>query len=225
MSGERFSDDELRRAFQAYGDRPGGADDLDPDRVWDAVEGARSAEERRAVVDALASQPEAGLTWRLAHALKGDAKAPEAEAEVLPLRRRLWLAAPLAAAAALMITVMQSPFMGMPKPAYRDAVEQGAISAGADSSFSRSDFVLRWSAVDGATRYAVRVTTDAFEPVAAQENLTATEFHIAPEALQRFRAGTTLLWQVTAFVAGETVRSSTFTARLRDARKVKEMDR
>ena len=218
MSGDRFSDEELQKAFQAHGDRPGHADDLDPEKVWDAVEGVGSAEARRALVDSLAAQPEAGLTWRLAHALQGDAETPEAEAEVVPIRRRrLWLAAPLAAAAAVLLaTVVPLSFTG-PKPEYRDGVESAEITARADSRLSRSNFVLRWSAVDGATRYAVRVTTEAFEPVAADENLAVAELRIAPSALERFKAGTTLLWQVTAFVEGEPVRSSTFTARLLDA--------
>jgi hypothetical protein len=77
----------------------------------------------------------------------------------------------------------------------------------------RDDFVLRWQELEGA-RYDVRVMTTDLDEIAVVTDLKATELRLGEE-LAGLAAGTTLLWQVEAYLpSGERVPSLTFRAQL-----------
>jgi hypothetical protein len=70
----------LRAAFRS-GDAPEqDGEPVDPDRIWRAVTGESSPEERREVIARVAADPAWATAWRLAHALSQAAAAAPQEA-------------------------------------------------------------------------------------------------------------------------------------------------
>ena len=82
MSERHWHDDEpLLQAFQALpASTTGACGTEDLDRVWAAVAGELPADERRALVDRMATDPALAEAWRVAHALRRD-RAADADVE------------------------------------------------------------------------------------------------------------------------------------------------
>ncbi|MCA9488949.1 MAG: hypothetical protein KC621_03480 [Myxococcales bacterium] len=68
-----MTDDELRAAFRNVRFPVLAGEPLAASLIWDAVHGELSPERTAAVVDRVAADPEAALSWRLAMAL-GDGR-------------------------------------------------------------------------------------------------------------------------------------------------------
>ena len=187
---------------------------IDAGRIFDALHGDVTAEERRALVDELIANPDAAEAWRLAQELAPPASA----ASVTPADRRAWRWWSAAAAAVLAVVAVwqvADPWRSADPPGYR-STEQRAIASllPADLPLSRSAPVLRWTGIDGA-RYRVTVLTPALDVVEEANNLSPPEYTLSADVLARLPAGSQLLWQVEARVAGEgNIVSPTFTVRV-----------
>jgi len=126
----------------------------------------------------------------------------------------------LAAAAGLVLAIglawqLPGPWRESTDPVYR-SVDGRSISSlvPEDVPLPRRAPVLRWTAIEGA-RYRVRVLTADLEPLDEVSNLPVPEHTLRPEMLSGLPAGTVLLWQVEADVAGAAaVVSPTFRVRL-----------
>lgn len=220
VTDNRSADDTLRAAFQSLSDadrREASSDDID--RVWRALDGTLGAEERRELIDRLASDPALAEAWRVAQELHrasgGNANARAASRQPLGGWRRGWLAA----AAVLLITV--SAVFLFQRPRQMDdtfrAVEGYSVESliGADATLSRNEFRLRWSPGPPDTRYQVRVTTEDLQMLMVAADLGAAEFVVPAETLASVASGNRVLWQVDARLpGGERISSATFTARV-----------
>jgi len=210
----------LRAALRALADgaRPG-EKCPPPERLWATLRAELPVEQRREVIDHMASCPSCAEAWRLAVEIHPDpqpAAAPE---------RRSWLATlftappfvPLAAAAALVmaigtgLVVLREPRPPSP-PGYRAAGPSAIRSLlPEDEPLPREAFRLRWSPGPEGARYDVRVTTGSLEPVASAQGLIEPSYLVPESALASLPAGTRLLWQVEARLPdGERRDSPTF---------------
>jgi hypothetical protein len=201
----------LREALASLAGKGSGS--VDPERVFDALHGNLSAEERRAVVDELVVNPDAAETWRLAREL-----APEPAAAAVPTGRETWRWLSIAAAAVLAVGLAWR-FLGPPgspeEPAYR-SVEQRTITSllPQGAVLSRTQPVLRWTAVEGA-RYRVRVLTSDLEVLQETGELTGPEYTLSADVLRRIPSGGQFLWQVEGRVRGSAaIVSPTFNTRV-----------
>jgi hypothetical protein len=187
---------------------------VDAGRIFDALHGEVTADERRAVVDELIANPDAAEAWRLAQ----DLAPPASGTAVAPLDRGAWRWWAVAAAAVLALGVawqFANPWRSPETPVYR-STEQRTIASLLLSGepLSRNAPVLRWTGIDGA-RYRVTVLTPTLDVVAEADNLSAPEYTISGDALARFPPGAPLLWQVEARIPGEgSIVSPTFTVRV-----------
>ena len=185
----------------------------DTERVFDAMHGNLSPEERRAVVDELVLNPDAAEAWRLARELAPDPPAAAASTRRQP---RLWMSI---AAAAVLVAGLTWQFVnprGSPdEPAYR-SIEQRTITSllPPAAALSRTQPVLRWTALDGA-RYRVRVLTPELEVMEETGELTTPEHTLGPDVLRRIPSGGQILWQVEGRIRGSAVVvSPTFSVRV-----------
>ena len=187
---------------------------VDAGRIFDALHGEVSADERRAVVDELIANPDAAEAWRLAQ----DIAPPASVTAAMPTDRGTWRWWSVAAVAVLAIGLawqFANPWRSAEAPAYR-STEQRAIASLLPSSqpLSRNAPVLRWTGIEGA-RYRVTVLTPALDVIEEADNLRAPEHTISADALARFSPGAPLLWQVEARIPGEgSIVSPTFTVRI-----------
>jgi hypothetical protein len=187
---------------------------VDAGRIFDALHGDLSAEERRAVVDELIANPDAAQAWRLARELAPPASVTPA----IPRDRGAWRWWTAAAAAVLAVGLawqLADPWRSGESPAYR-STEQRAIGSllPPGQPLSRKDPVLRWTGIDGA-RYRVTVLTTTLDVIEEANNLTAPEYTISADVVARLPAGSQLLWQVEASIAGEgSIVSPTFSVRV-----------
>ncbi|HEY7169348.1 MAG TPA: hypothetical protein VH417_00805 [Vicinamibacterales bacterium] len=221
MNDDRLRDERLRAAFQRLGetaDDACSADDLD--RVWRAVAGELSGDERRALIDRLAANPALAQAWRAAHELQStrQADAPAAVAASRRVRRPpfQWLAAAavlLLAAGGIVIIQRSRP----PVDTFRStsgAALESLIPT--DASLPRNDFRLRWTPGPPDSRYQLRVTTADLRVLATATGIPQAEYVVPSEALSSVRTGERVLWQVDATLAsGERQSSATFAARIR----------
>ena len=203
---------QLRAALASLRSDAGTA--IDAGRIFDALHGTVAADERRAVVDELIANPDAAEAWRLAQELAPPVSAMSA----VPVHRGTWGWWSAAAVALLAVGVawqFADRWRSADPPAYR-STEQRAIGSllPSDQPLSRKDAVLRWTGIAGA-RYRVTVLTTALEVIEEANNLTAAEYTISADVLARLPAGSQLLWQVEASIAGEgSITSPTFTVRV-----------
>lgn len=233
MSFEPRDSSTLRRAFSALAD-DATQERVDDERVWQAVRGELSEEERHALIEELPHRPALAESWRIAMALSEEL---DGASDAVPQRRpeiasqgtlpraatrsrrksTLWISA-WAAAAALVafVGLQQVPWSPLENaPAYRVADDQRIVS-GLDEQVAlpRHDFTLRWSALEGA-QYRLRVLRPDLQVVVETERLDKTEFRVAAEDLEGIADGTQLLWQVDARLAdGTSLTSATFFATL-----------
>jgi hypothetical protein len=220
VTDDRSVDETLRAAFQSLGNaerRECSSDDLD--RVWRALDGTLAAEERRELIDRLATEPALAEAWRVAHELRAaggvDVKAAAAPRQPVAGWRREWLAA----AAVLLAAVSAVLFFQWVRPA-DDTFRSGegyAVESliGADVTLPRSEFRLRWTAGPPDTRYQVRVTTEDLRVLTIAADLPAAEYVVPGETLTSVASGNRVLWQVDARLpGGERISSATFTTRV-----------
>ncbi len=225
MSAEEPQDvARLREAFASVRE-PAGGRPVDAERIFDALHGNLSAQERQAVVDELLTNPEAAEVWRLAKEMAPNAAAevsvPAAEGTA-PAGERAeggatWRWMSIAAAAVLMVGAgwLLNPWREVNAPVYR-GVESRAIASAVpmDAVLPRAQPVLRWTGVAGA-KYRVRVLTPELEVLEESAESPALEFTPSAETLGRIPAGGRLVWQVEGRLTdGGTIVSPTFSARV-----------
>jgi hypothetical protein len=221
VNDDRLRDERLRATFQRLGETAGdecSADDLD--RVWRAVAGELSGDERRQLIDRLAVNPSLAQAWRVAHELQVTKRA-EQPAKASAFRRgRLGSLRWLAAAAVLVLAAGGIALLQRSRsPADTFRATGGAALESlipADASLPRDDFRLRWTPGPPSTRYQVRVTSADLQVLSIATGLPDAEYVVPSEALSPVRAGERVLWQVDAtFPSGERISSATFAARIR----------
>ena len=181
----------------------------DSERVFSALHGEMSAEDRREVVDELVRNPHAAAAWRLARELEPD------EPSVAEARSRAWTWISVAAMVAIAAgAAWQFQPWSADAPVYRSAEPRTIESRlPEDVRLPRAEPVLRWSAIDGA-RYRVRVLTPELD-LLDEADVAAPEYRLPPEVLRQIRARGAIFWQVEARVDGASpVVSPTFTASL-----------
>lgn len=188
---------EVARFREALGSLPGEGREVDAGRLFDALHGDLSAEERRAVVEELVANPDAARAWRLARELAPN----PAVAGVV--RRAVWTWLPVAAAVVLAVGLgwrLLGP--GSAPPVYRGA-ESRTIASELPSGavLRRTEPVLRWTGLEGA-RYRVRVLTADLELLEEVDELREPRMTIGADALRRVAPGGRILWQVEGRVPG-----------------------
>ncbi len=134
---------------------------VDAERIFEALHGDVTAEERQAVVDELITNPDAAEAWRLAQELAPPASAPSV---MSPDRGawRWWAAAAVAVVAIGVGSQFVGPWRSVEPPVYR-STEQRSIASllPAGQPLSRNNPVLRWTGIDGARYRADRVDAGA----------------------------------------------------------------
>ena len=215
---EQAGDEMLRQAFQALGARSGGeCSDEDRDRVWRAVSGDMPADERRTLVERLATDPGLAEAWRVADELWSASQG--AAARVADTPARLWRPTWLAAAALLVLAVGAGVVIQDTAPAEDEFRSGGGYVVESlvpfEATLPRENVRLRWSPGPEGSRYAVRVTTEDLRVLDTATDLTVPELVVAPERFAAIPPGTRVLWQVDAALpGGGTVSSRTFVARV-----------
>jgi hypothetical protein len=207
----------LREAFASLEGH--GADArVDPERVFDALHGDVSREERQLVVEQLLTNPAAAEAWRLAREMRPDAVESAAERDPKQSTRpATWKRMAVGAAAVLAVglawQLIQPHEEG--EPTYRSVESRAIRSALAQGTeLSRTQPVLRWTGMDGA-RYRVRVLTADLQVLEESAGSSAREHTLSPETLGRIPPGGRLLWQVEARLPGEgVITSPTFSLRV-----------
>jgi hypothetical protein len=191
----------MREAFAA---RPAtaaaGHDCPEPGRIWDAVRGQLTAEERRTIVAGVAVCGRCAEAWRLARELAGDA-APATPSVPAPARPRWVLPAiaTAALAAAVVLIVVLAGGGRAPRPselrggtgaaAIAPLVPDGAV-------LPRDAFELRWTAADPGSRYDLTLFTADLVPVYVAPELTTASHRVPPPALRGQAAGAVLYWSL-----------------------------
>ncbi|MCX4246776.1 fibronectin type III domain-containing protein [Paraliomyxa miuraensis] len=214
-------DQALREAF-ARGGTPG-SEPVDPHELWAVVRGEAERETAARLTERLARDATLLEEWTIARAFAEqatDADEREGSTEVAANTRshRSWsILAAVAAAVLLAVLVWPAPEDLRYEPGSHE-VRSGTAStlrSTVDGPLHRTDATLSWTAVEGATRYEVQVTTDDLEPVLTARDLTRPTVTIDPARLRALPPGTTLLWRVEAVVGdGTRERSETFTTAL-----------
>ena len=227
----------LRRAFSTYDDPEIEAEEIDAERIYLAAAGELPEDERRAVIDQVATSAAAGEIWRLAVELqRAEAKGAQEDeeaafeadeldeqpsGEVLPFRvaapapRRFFLRRTLTAIAAVLAVAIGFGLwtrMHAPAPELRGAGSALSATISDGASLPRGAFRLVWVPLpDAGVRYTVRVTTEDLRQVAEARRLEAPSYLVPESALAVLPAGTRLLWQVEARAAdGRTVASPAY---------------
>lgn len=186
---------------------------IDSGRIFDALHGDVSVEQRRALVDELLTDGDAAEAWRLALELAPE---PHARPRAFLVRRGGWMS--MAAAAALVAMIgwqLTAPQRPADQPSYRGFNGPRIASALPPGvAITRVTPTLRWTGVEGA-RYRVRVLRTDLTVIAQSDELTLTEYTLKSGALDQIPAGAQILWQVTAHIPTEgIVESPTFYARV-----------
>ena len=208
--------DETTRLREAFASLSGGRTEsgsTDAGRIFDAVHGEMSAEERRAIVDELATDADAAEAWRLAREL-----APEPAAAHAPPRRDAWKWLSIAAAMVLAAGLgwrLISPGAPTPTPGYRSGEQRTIASAlPPGAPLSRARPTLQWTALEGA-RYRVRVLTPELAVLVESGELTSPTYTLSDDVVRRVAPGAAILWQVEARMPENgVVVSPTFSVRL-----------
>jgi hypothetical protein len=206
----------LRRAFASLRD-DGSSEPVESERIFEALHGDMSPEERQAVVDALLTNPSAAESWRLAREMSPEPAAGTRPDRVPESRGPRWQWISVAAAVLLAAGVgwQFAPWRAADEPVYR-GVEARAIASALPprSDLSRAQPVLRWSGIDGA-RYRVRVLTADLQLLAESMEIATHEYTLGPDVLARVAPGAQVLWQVEARIPGEgVITSPTFSNRV-----------
>ncbi|HEV7667626.1 MAG TPA: hypothetical protein VGS22_03815 [Thermoanaerobaculia bacterium] len=227
----------LRRAFSTYEDPEVEAEEIDAERIYRAAAGELPEDERRAVIDQVATSAAAGEVWRLAIELqRAEAKAAQETeeesfapeviltqpvGEVVPFRRPVPAPIPvfrrrfLTAIAALLAATIGFGLwtrMHAPAPTLRGAGSALSTTIEDGARLPRGAFRLAWTpSAEPGTRYTVRVTTEDLRPVAEARRLETASYQVPEAALAALPAGTRLLWLVEARTTdGRTIASPAY---------------
>jgi hypothetical protein len=206
----------LRRAFASLRD-DGTSEPFDSERIFEALHGDMSPDERQAVVDELLTNPAAAESWRLAREMAPESDVTAAVDRARDSRRPTWHWISVAAAVLLVAGVgwQFAPWRAADEPVYRGVESRAIVSAlpqGGD--VSRAQPVLRWNVVEGA-RYRVRVLAPDLQLLEESPETAAAEYTLTPQALARIPPAGQILWQVEARIPGEVVVTSpTFSNRV-----------
>jgi hypothetical protein len=227
----------LRRAFSTYDDPELEVEEIDAERIYLAAAGELPEDERRAVIDQVATSAAAGEIWRLAVELqRAEAKGVQEDedaafevgelddqpaGEVIPFRvaapapRRFFPRRSLTTIAAVLAVAIGFGLwtrMNAPAPELRGAGSALGATISDGATLPRDAFRLVWVPVpEAGVRYTVRVTTEDLRQVAEARRLEAPSYLVPKAALAAFPAGTRLLWQVEARGAdGRTVASPAY---------------
>jgi hypothetical protein len=220
VTDDRAADERLKTAFHALGAGNGrecSSDDLD--RVWRAMDGTLGADERRELIDRLASDPDLAEAWRVARELHAASEA-HAPARTAPRRAVTgWRSGWLAAAAVLLAAIGSVVVFQRIQPAddtFRAGDSYSVESLiDAAAALPRDQFRLRWTPGPPDTRYQVRVTTEDLQVLTVAADLPAAEVVVARDSLSPVASGGRVLWQVTARLSGgRTITSATFVTRV-----------
>lgn len=227
----------LRRAFSTYDDPELEAEEIDAERIYRAAAGELPEDERRAVIDQVATSAAAAEVWRLAVDLQraeakatqeieeesfADEESPAPPAgEVVPFRRPV--AAPIHVSRRRLLTALAALLaatigfglwtrMHAPAPTLRGAGSVLSTTIEDGASLPRGAFRLAWTPlVEPGTLYTVRVTTEDLRPIGEARRLETASYQVPEAALAALPAGTRLLWQVEARTAdGRTVASPAY---------------
>ncbi len=222
MTEPHASDERLTKAFQALQETDADVPDDVRERIWLAVSGALSAEERREVIELTATHPSHALAWRVAHEMWRAAEAGEHAPSATATHRRAMTWAPRWLAAAAVVVLGTT--LGVWSLLNRPTSDQLRTSTGyrveslmpTGTALPRDDLRLRWTPGPAGSRYRVSVTTQELEVLATAEELETNEWVVPAGALVRLGAGATVLWQVDATLPdGERITSETFPVDLR----------
>ena len=189
----------FREALARLADEPGWSE-VDAERVFSALHGDVSSDERNAMVDELIRNPQAALAWRLARELEP----PGRPGRRLMTAPRTWMAI-----AATVAIVAGAAWLFVPwrsgTPVFRTG-EARTISSRlpAGERLVRAAPVLRWSPVEGA-RYRVRVLTADLDLLDESDDLAEPEYRLRDDVLQKIPSGARILWQVEARAGGAAV--------------------
>jgi len=208
MSADESAD--LARLRTALASLQGdGQSRVDAGRIFDAVHGQLSAEERHALVEELLSDPDAAEAWRLAIELAPALAAAPLSSQGWPR----WFAL----AAMILLAVGAGWWFTRPSPdvVYRGGGQPAIVSTlPADTVLMRARPLLRWRGIEGA-RYRVRILTPELELLAESAELRESQYLVEKTVLERVPSGGRLLWQVEGRLRdGTVVMSPTFTARV-----------
>jgi ferric-dicitrate binding protein FerR (iron transport regulator) len=199
----------LREALARLADEPGWPE-ADAERVFSALHGDVSAEERRAVIDELIRNPKAAEAWRLARELEP----PDRAGRRLMPAPMTWMAI-----AATVAIVAGAAWLFVPwrsgTPVFRTGESRTIASLLPDDArLSRAAPVLRWTPVEGA-RYRVRVLTAELDLLDESDDLSAPEYRLSEDVLRKIPGGSRILWQIEARAGGAAVVvSPTFSVQL-----------
>jgi hypothetical protein len=208
-------DSRLRAAFTVLAETAKPTDACPPaERLWAAARGELIPETTQEVVLHTATCGVCAEAWRLAVDVAREAGESTRAA---PRRsRRRWLAgagAAVVAAAALLLFLL---WKREEEPIYRG--DPSAIASRLDEAvpLPRDAAVLRWTSAGEGARYTIRVSSEDFDLLWEQPDVTATEITVPAAALAAVPAGKRVLWQVEAVRSdGARVASPTFFAALR----------
>jgi len=188
---------------------------VDPARIFDALHADLSDQERQALVDEMAGDPEALEAWRLAMELAPDSAASVSAVSPRPASTWKWLGI----TAGLLLSVGLAWQLAAPwreaAPAYSSTDPRSIASLLPEGEpLSREEPVLRWTAIDNA-RYRVRVFTADLQPLAEAADLLTPTYRLPADLVNRLPGTAVVLWQVEADAPGAaTIVSPTFSARL-----------
>jgi hypothetical protein len=188
----------------------------DVERIWQAVSGKLEIEQRRDLIDRMATDPALAQAWRVAHELE---RARNGESSLTVAQSRPWmLNAFMGLAAMLILGVGVKVFYldRTPSDVYRAGVTYTIEpSIASDAPLPRDAFVLRWKPGPDGSRYSVRVTTEDLKLLTTATDITSPQLTVPQESLAPLPAGARVLWQVVMSVpSGDTVSSQTFVVRV-----------
>jgi hypothetical protein len=184
----------LREALASLADEPDWPE-VDSERLFSALHGDMSPEERRVVVDGLIRNPQAAAAWRLARELEPDEPAGAASP---PWK---WMSI-----AAMLVIVAGAGWLMLPwrteTPVFRGGEPRSIASRLPDDvPLSRAEPVLRWTGIEGA-RYRVRVLTPELELLDEGEDLAEPAYRLPEDVVGKIPAGGRILWQIEGRVGG-----------------------
>lgn len=184
----------FREALAALANEPDWPD-VDSERLFAALHGDMSPEERRVVVDGLIRNPQAAAAWRLARELEPQ------ESTGVSARPWKWMSI-----AAMLVILAGAAWLFLPwrseAPVFRGGEPRAIASLLPDDvPLSRTQPVLRWTELEGA-RYRVRVLTPELELLDETGDLVEPEYRLREDVLGKIPAGGRILWQVEGRVGG-----------------------
>ena len=216
MTVPRNVETALRDAFQSAAVRSSrdcAAEDVE--RIWQAVSGTLEIEQRRDLIDRMATDPALAQAWRVAHELE---RARHGESTLTVAQSRPWIRTALMGIAATLILAagIRLYIDRTPSDVYRAGasfVVESQIAS--DASLPRDAFVLRWKPGPDGSRYSVRVTTEDLKLLTTATDITSPHLTVPGDSLSPLASGTRVLWQVVMSVpSGETISSQTFVVRV-----------